>query len=224
VAIIALCFPLASGGAETRLFNARVEAASREVEHPGMKKSHSARPGAVIANGKTRDGQTPNTQIARLSIPGRFAGATFFFQGAANACDLNSDGSVNTVDVQLIVNMTLGISACTASVVGAGVCNVVVVQRIVNAALGSGCVVDTGHSVSLNWVASITPNVSYNVLRGTAAGGPYTKLNTSPVTGTAFEDRSVQSGLTYYYVVTAVDAGGNSSVYSNEALAVIPVP
>ena len=54
---------------------------------------------------------------------------------AANACDLNQDGSVNIVDVQLAVHMALGSAPCTSTVLGAGVCNVVVVQRVTNAVL-----------------------------------------------------------------------------------------
>jgi fibronectin type 3 domain-containing protein len=63
----------------------------------------------------------------------------------------------------------------------------------------------------------------YNVYRGTSAGGPYaSKLTTSPVTSTQFTDSGLQSGLTYYYVVTAVDANGVESVNSNQASALIP--
>jgi len=53
-------------------------------------------------------------------------------------CDVNGDGVVNVVDVQLEVNMALGISPCTNP---DGQCTVVQVQRVVNAALGGQCVV-----------------------------------------------------------------------------------
>jgi hypothetical protein len=52
-------------------------------------------------------------------------------------CDVNNDGVVNVVDVQLEVNMALGISPCTNP---SGTCTVVSVQRVVNAALGGACV------------------------------------------------------------------------------------
>jgi hypothetical protein len=52
-------------------------------------------------------------------------------------CDVNSDGSTNVSDVQLEVNMALGISSCTNP---SGTCTVVSVQRVVNAALGGTCV------------------------------------------------------------------------------------
>jgi hypothetical protein len=52
-------------------------------------------------------------------------------------CDVNGDGVTNVADVQLEVNMALGISSCTNP---GGTCTVVSVQRVVNAALGGTCV------------------------------------------------------------------------------------
>jgi hypothetical protein len=147
---------------------------------------------------------------------------------ALNACDLNSDGTVNVADAQLSIDMDLALLPCTANIDGTGVCNVVVVQRVINAALGGPCLTGTGsnsHSVDLSWTASVSPNVaSYNVYRGTLSGGPYTKLNSSPL-GTAYTDTTVQAGQTYYYVATALDASNNESAYSAPpAAAIIPTP
>jgi fibronectin type 3 domain-containing protein len=66
--------------------------------------------------------------------------------------------------------------------------------------------------------------IGYNVYRGTTSGGPYTKIVSAPQAGTTYTDSAVQSGWTYFYVVTAVDSNGNESSYSNEATAVIPTP
>jgi hypothetical protein len=73
---------------------------------------------------------------------GQFAiGAYEFNTGAAppppSSCDVNGDGVVNVADVQLEVNMALGINSCTNP---SGTCTVVSVQRVVNAALGGQCV------------------------------------------------------------------------------------
>src|SRR5262245_59216509 len=72
--------------------------------------------------------------------------------GAQNTslCDLNADGQINIVDVQLATNMALGLVPCTASVVAAGVCDLTVVQRVTNAALGQTCVTGlvSAHSVA----------------------------------------------------------------------------
>jgi hypothetical protein len=58
----------------------------------------------------------------------------------SNSCDLNADGVVNAVDVQLAINQALGIAPCTnADLIGNGVCSVLDVQRIINAANGGVC-------------------------------------------------------------------------------------
>lgn len=64
----------------------------------------------------------------------------------SNACDLLNQGIVNAADVQAAINMTLGVTPCTANIAGAGVCTVAVVQRVINAALGGPCVTGPGGS------------------------------------------------------------------------------
>jgi fibronectin type 3 domain-containing protein len=59
------------------------------------------------------------------------------------------------------------------------------------------------------------------VYRRTSSGGEYVKL-ASGVAGPPYEDRLVNSGRTYLYVVTAVDQAGHESQFSAEASAVIP--
>ena len=68
--------------------------------------------------------------------------------------------------------MTVGSATCTANIMGAGVCNIVVVQRVVNAALGQSSVTGSGHSASLTWVASPTPK--YQAIE-TPENGYYTE-------------------------------------------------
>jgi uncharacterized protein YjdB len=81
---------------------------------------------------------------------------------------------------------------------------------------------DPPHWVGLAWTASTSPVVGYNAYRSTTSGGPYTKLNSSLISGTSYDDQTVQSGTTYYYVTTAVNSLGLESVYSNEAAATVP--
>jgi hypothetical protein len=158
---------------------------------------------------------------------GTYSASTVSFKGAASGggpCDLNSDGAVNVVDVQLAVNMDLGLLACPLSVNG-GVCNSTLVNEILNSALGQGCSATISHSVSLTWAASSSPNIAgYNVYRSGTSGGPYAKLNSSLVSGISLTDNSVLAGQTYYYVATAVDTSNNESAYSAQAQAKIPTP
>ena len=82
------------------------------------------------------------------------------------------------------------------------------------------------HSATLSWTPATQSNgitiASWNVLRGTASGGPYTQLANVPVGTTSYTDTSVSSGQDYFYVVQAVDTAGAVSTDSTEAEAVIP--
>lgn len=80
------------------------------------------------------------------------------------------------------------------------------------------------HSAALNWTASTSVVVGYNIYRGTQSGGPYTLVSPSPQPGTTYADTTVQAGATYFYVVTAVNSNSQESVYSNETVANIPSP
>jgi hypothetical protein len=87
---------------------------------------------------------------------------------------------------------------------------------------GTGSTVQ--HSVDVNWGASTSTVAGYNVYRGTVSGGPYSKINSTLITGLTFTDSTVSSGATYYYVVTAVAADGTESSFSSQVQAVIPTP
>lgn len=59
----------------------------------------------------------------------------------------------------------------------------------------------------------------YNVYRSTTSGTGYIKINTDSVTGTTYHDSGLTNGITYYYVVTAVDTSDNETDYSREVSA-----
>ncbi len=142
-----------------------------------------------------------------------------------NACDLAPPyGTIDSADVTAAINMSLELVPCTANIVGSKVCNVVVVQRVINASMSGGSCVTGSHSVDLTWTASKSSNViGYNVYRKTPSGG-YAKLNSSAIAATKYTDGSVAAGQTYYYVTTAVNSHGYESTYSNEAKVIIPSP
>jgi len=158
------------------------------------------------------------------STSGTYCSSTVSFKAsssAGGACDLNQDGVVNVVDVQIAVDMDLNLIPCPAALDG-GVCNSTLVQQVLNAALGQGCTASITHYVTLTWTASATSGVTaYNVFRSATSGGPYTQINTSTVSGTTYTDNTVSAGQTYYYVVTAVD-GSTQSSDSNQAQTNVP--
>jgi len=169
------------------------------------------------------------------SPAGTYASSSASFKVAASgggttgtsACDLAPPyGTIDSSDVQAAINMTVGISPCTANIGGAGICNAAVVQRVVNAAMGGTCVTGAGvvvHYVTLGWVASTTPSVTYNVYRTTTSGSYSPTPIASALGLTTYTDTTVLPGATYYYVVTAV-SGGVESGHSNETSATIGTP
>jgi len=82
------------------------------------------------------------------------------------------------------------------------------------------------NTVKLSWTPAQQPPgltiASWNVLRGTTSGGPYTQLASVTGSTTSYTDTAVSSGSDYYYVVQSVDTQGVASVDSTQVEAVIP--
>jgi chitin-binding protein len=68
--------------------------------------------------------------------------------------------------------------------------------------------------VALSWTA-VSGATSYNVKRSLTSGGPYANVQTG-VTATSFTNTGLANGTPYYYVVTALNASGESAI-SNQA-------
>jgi len=103
--------------------------------------------------------------------------------------------------ILLITASFLTLQSCGGSGYGGG-------QKVYPPAAPTGLNATAGNQqVNLTWTAS-SGATSYNVKRGTASGGPYTTIS-SPGT-TSYADSSVTNGTTYYYVVSAVNSGGES--------------
>jgi fibronectin type 3 domain-containing protein len=73
--------------------------------------------------------------------------------------------------------------------------------------------------IALAWTASTGGATLYQVLRGTATGGPYAAIATPTSTGDA--DTGLINGTTYYYVVNA--SNGSCSSANSAELAAAPV-
>jgi fibronectin type 3 domain-containing protein len=65
------------------------------------------------------------------------------------------------------------------------------------------------NSIALNWNA-VTGATGYNVSRAGVVGGPYTMIGTN-VANAVYLDPGLTAGATYYYVVSALGSGGESS-------------
>lgn len=87
----------------------------------------------------------------------------------------------------------------------------------------TGLTATTGNAqISLNWTAS-SGATSYNVYRGTSAGGESTTALVTGITASTYTNTGLTNGTAYYYKVTAVNTSGTSS-YSNEATATPSAP
>ncbi len=157
-----------------------------------------------------------NTGNSSVTISGlTFSGAGVSASGVANGTILNP-GQTATVSMKfapLKAGSVTGSISLTSNAANSP-------TKI--AVSGTG-VASTGHSVKLGWVASTTSGVvGYNAYRSTVSGGPYTKLNSAAISALQYTDTSVQAGLEYFYVVTAVGSGGVEGSYSTQIAATIP--
>ena len=80
------------------------------------------------------------------------------------------------------------------------------------------------HTVTLSWTNSSSGASGFNVYRSSTSGGPYSRLNSTLLSGTSFSDAHVQAGQTYFYVTTAVNDSNAESGYSNQAHTIVPSP
>ena len=79
------------------------------------------------------------------------------------------------------------------------------------------------HTVTLTWQESDSTVVGFNVYRGAVSGGPYAQINTALVAPLNYVDDTVESNLTYYYVVTSVNKSGAESIQSSQVSAFVPI-
>lgn len=97
---------------------------------------------ALDLQGSTGNGRwTSGGQVSATSDTSNFTEVVISdgTRGTTSSCDLNNDGVIDDTDVQIMVSQTLGQAPCTAAITP-GTCNVIDVQRVINAALGGSCV------------------------------------------------------------------------------------
>lgn len=72
-------------------------------------------------------------------------------------------------------------------------------------------------TASLTWNTSTESDLTgYKVYRATASGTYGAPLATLPKTTTTYTATELQTGTTYFFVITAYDSSGNESTFSNE--------
>jgi len=159
-----------------------------------------------------------NTGASAITFSGvSVSGAGFNATGASNGLMLNPGQSAT-------LNVTFT-PASAATVTGS-------VTFTTNATDSSAAIALSGtgvqpppasYSTVLTWDASASSGVvGYYVFRGAASAGPFTALNATPVSTTTYTDNTVQSGQSYYYVVTSVNSSNVQSPYSNPVSVTVP--
>ena len=182
---------------------------------------------AVTVNGANITGLNfTATAVQTFSISGTISpaagggGATVTLSGAASASTTaNSSGNYTFTG---LANGTYTATPSNAGYTFTPVNRSVPINGANVSAVNFTATPQQAHSATLSWTASTSTVSGYNVYRGTVNGGPYTLINLSLVTGLGYTDTTVLSGVTYYYVTTAVDGSGVQSLDSNQVIATIP--
>ena len=158
-----------------------------------------------------------NTGNAALSITGLAI-------GGANGNDFAEVADTCGSSVAVGANCAIGV-IFTPSLAGAETASITVTDNAPGSPQAVALSGTGTHDVILSWTASSTSGIAgYNVYRGTTSGGESsTPINSTPITGTTYDDANVQAGQTYYYTITAVSSNGTTqSANSNEASATVP--
>ena len=92
-----------------------------------------------LLTGTPNIGGTSTFNISATNAGGIAGPLSFSLSVNSLTCDVNHDGVVNILDVQIQTNMALGTIACTNNLSQSGQCNNTDVQRVITAAQGGAC-------------------------------------------------------------------------------------
>jgi len=119
-----------------------------------------------------------------------------------------SNNGTTTVAID-VATATVGTNTGTVTVTGGGITRTVNVTLTLNAPLSS--------SATLTWTANSESDLAgYKIYRATGSGTYGAPLAVLPTTQTLYQATGLETGTTYFFVVTAYDSAGNESPYSNE--------
>jgi hypothetical protein len=222
-----LAFTPASAGNVTGALSLTSNAPNSPLSAPlsgtGIAKDLHLSSSAISLNFGTVTPQTSHTQTVTLTNSGNAS----LIISQVNISGAGFSHSGMSLPVTLAIGQSTSFNAIFDPVASGNLSGAATVisnatdSSIVIALSGAGAA-PVVHSVSLTWAASASTVVGYNLYSSSHSGGPYTRMNSSPTASLSYSDTDVVSGDTYYFVATAVDSEGTESVYSNQAVALIP--
>jgi fibronectin type 3 domain-containing protein len=216
----------ANGGPYTPLASLNGTAYTDTTVVPGSPYFYvvTAGSGLVESANSTQATATVSRQSPTITSAGSASGTN----GSAFSYQITADGSPTSYEATglpagLSVNPNTGLISGTPSVTGlftatigasnaggTGVASLVITALPAPPAAPAGLTATGGNAaVSLSWTAS-SGAMSYNVQRSLTSGSGYTTV-AGGVTATSRNDTGLADGTTYYYVVTAVNSGGESA-------------
>jgi hypothetical protein len=164
-----------------------------------------------------------NTGNIALSISSvGVASSAFSTSGLAKGVSLSPD---QQVEFQVWFHPTVAGNSSSAITVGTSSLPTSVKLGVAGSATNSTATSPSSvssHFVTLNWDPSTSTVAGYHIYRGESSNGPFERITSSVLGSLNYRDSRVQPGGHYYYVVTAVEADGSESTYSNEVAADIP--
>jgi fibronectin type 3 domain-containing protein len=167
---------------------------------------------AITASATDSDGS-----ISRVEF---YSGTTKIGESSASPCGItwsNVPAGLYSITAVAIDNLGASTSSSAISV------SVNISLPAVTTGLSATAV--STSQINLSWAAASGAS-SYTVKRSTTSGGPYTDVTTG-LTALSYTNTGLAAGSTYYYVVSAVNAGGesaNSAQAVATTLALPPVP
>jgi len=183
----------------------------------------SLSPGSLSFGNQPVDVPSSPETITLSNISGALLSLSALTFTGANSGDFSEN---NTCGVSLAVGGSCNVVILfTPSASGSRSASLSVTNTLTGNLLTASLTGTGTHDVVLTWGAS--PGAAgYDIYRGSSSGGEgSTPLNSTPVTGTKYEDTTVSAGQTYYYEITAVAANGSTqSGKSSQVSATVPSP
>ncbi len=174
---------------------------------------------AILLFSTTALGQYPNQVSQLICSPSRVT------SGMATTCSVTLTAAAPAGGTEVLLSSNNALLAVTVGSLnipaGLASATFTVTAGSIGSSQTATLTATALHWVMLSWTGSVSPNVTnYNVYR--SSGGPYNFISNVGM-ATSYADYNVQNGQSYYYVTTAIDNTGQESVYSNQAVATVPI-